>query len=190
MSLTDGQRAELTARWSEPHRHYHTLGHLHAVLGALDELAGAGARFEKEPTALAAWFHDAVYDPQASDNEARSAQLAAQMLGQGPLASEVVRLVLLTSDHRVEPGDANGAAFSDADLAVLGRGSEEYDVYTRAVRREYGHVPEPLYREGRAAVLRALLAHDPMYRTQAARLRWEEQARRNLGEELRLLASS
>ena len=185
--LTEAQRADLAARWSQPHRRYHTLAHLTAVLAALDELAAGGAAFEDEPVRLAAWFHDAVYDPSEADNEARSAQLAFEFLGQGPLAEEVARLVLLTAGHQVAPDDANGAALCDADLAVLGGEPEEYQVYTQAVREEYAHVPDPLYRRGRAGVLRSILGHDAIFHTAYGAERWENQARRNVEAELAAL---
>ncbi|MGW4644741.1 HD domain-containing protein [Sphaerisporangium sp. NPDC004334] len=70
--------AELIARWSEPHRRYHTPAHLRAVLAAIDPLAG----FAADPVAvrLAAWFHDAVYDGRPGWDEERSAQLATARL--------------------------------------------------------------------------------------------------------------
>jgi predicted metal-dependent HD superfamily phosphohydrolase len=190
MALTQAQRRDLVARWSEPQRRYHTLAHLAAVLAALDDLAAAGERFQDEQVRLAAWFHDAVYDPTRTDNEARSAQLAVDVLGPGPVAQEAARLVLLTAGHQVRPGDANGAALCDADLAVLGGSPSEYQSYRDAVRAEYAHVPEPAYRQGRSNVLRSLLGHGAIFHTAHGAQRWEEQARRNLAEELKSLDDS
>lgn len=58
--------ARLIARWSEPHRRYHTLEHLAQVLDGVDEFGGhaedlAAVRF-------AAWFHDAVYDSSGGNS--------------------------------------------------------------------------------------------------------------------------
>nr|WP_241562368.1 metal-dependent phosphohydrolase [Streptomyces hoynatensis] len=176
---------ELLARWSEPHRHYHTVAHLADVLARLDELAGYAA----EPVAveLAAWFHDAVYDPYSPDNEERSARLAEERLGTGPRAREVARLVRLTAGHDPEPGDVNGAALCDADLAVLAGSPEEYAGYAAAVRREYGFVPDGDFRAGRAEVLRQLLALPELFRTPYGAEHWAPTARFNLRGELRLL---
>ncbi|MFX4295344.1 HD domain-containing protein [Streptomyces bohaiensis] len=181
--------AELLARWAEPHRVYHAVPHLAAVLDRLDELADHPA--DPAAVALAAWFHDAVYDPAAGDNEERSAVLAETLL---PAAgcpagrtAAVARLVRLTATHAPEPGDRDGEALCDADLAVLAGPPQEYAHYAAAVRREYASVPEPAFREGRAAVLRRLLALPALYRTPYGSRHWEATARFNLRAELELL---
>jgi predicted metal-dependent HD superfamily phosphohydrolase len=187
--------AAVLHRWSEPHRRYHGLAHLAAVLDHVDDLARAQASPETEVDAvrLATYFHDVVYDPESSDNEVRSAALAADVLGRvevpAALVAEVVRLVLLTASHEPAAGDHAGALLCDADLAVLGGEPEAYAAYAAAVREEYRHVPEPLFRAGRAAILEGLLGHEELYRTAAARSRWEQAARRNLGAELLLLSA-
>jgi predicted metal-dependent HD superfamily phosphohydrolase len=132
---------------------------------------------------LAAWFHDAVYDGSAGADEARSASLAAELLGDLPEVDEVVRLVLLTSTHDPGPGDAAGAALCDADLAILGSVPGRYDVYVRDVRLDYDHVDDASWALGRAAVLDALLSLDPLYRTPTGAALWSEPARANLVRE-------
>ncbi|GAA2907286.1 hypothetical protein GCM10010517_73630 [Streptosporangium fragile] len=150
---------ELIARYAEPHRRYHTTAHLRAVLSHVDALAGHADN--PDLVRLAAWFHDAVYDPQRSDNEERSARLAERALPEMGLSpadvATVARLVRLTVTHDPAPGDADGAVLSDADLAILGAPPEIYAAYAAAVREEYGFVPDDAFRAGRAAVLRSLL---------------------------------
>ncbi|WP_129668838.1 metal-dependent phosphohydrolase [Phytoactinopolyspora endophytica] len=182
---------DLLARWSQPHRHYHAVSHLRAVLDAIDMLAEVAD--EPDAVRLAAWFHDAVYDGRPGDDERASAALAAESLrrlGQTPeLVDEVVRLVLLTIDHCPAPGDANGAVLCDADLSVLGAGAEDYRAYTDAVRRDYSHIADEEFRIGRAAVVERLLTKDPLFHTGTGRARWEAAARHNLNAELAQLRS-
>src|SRR6266540_121971 len=178
----DEVRADLLARWSEPHRHYHTLDHLAAVLSIVD-ITG--------PVALAAWFHDAVYDPRRDDNEEASARLAEAALNAlelpADVIAEVARLVRLTATHDPEPGDRNGALLTDADLAILAAEPAAYDRYAAAVRREYSHVPDREFREGRAAVLRRLNDAPALYRIVPEKAEWEARARANLTRELAAL---
>lgn len=182
----------LLDRWAEPHRHYHDGAHLAAVLSIVDRHAASAA--DPDAVRLAAWCHDAVYDPTAPGdaNERASAALGADLLSRvgvpNPVVAEVRRLVLLTAGHAVAPGDANGALLCDADLAILAADPPSYDRYAAAIRREYAHVPDAAYRTGRSAVLRHLLDLPALYRLPDLHERWEERARRNLREELRQLS--
>ncbi|MET9336463.1 metal-dependent phosphohydrolase [Nonomuraea sp. NPDC003804] len=190
--------AELVARWAEPHRRYHTLDHLRAVLRAVDTLAHLAG--DADAVRLAAWFHDAVYEGKAGSDEERSAQLAQSRLPRCGLpqarVAEVARLVRLTATHDPDytteppssPGrgrDANGAVLCDADLAVLA--GDDYAAYARAVRQEYAHVPDELFRPGRAQVLRRLMDAPRLYRTPLAHDLWEARARANMTAELATL---
>lgn len=174
----------LLARWSEDHRQYHDVTHLLAVLTALEALT----RPDPVPrvVVLAAWFHDAVYDG-AGDDEQRSAALARRLLAghvDAREVEEVARLVLLTRTHRPGEDDAPGSLLCDADLAVLGDDVAGYARYVEAVRADYAHVTDDAWRTGRAAVLRDLLALDPLFRTTRGQQCWEAAARRNLQGEL------
>ena len=59
----------LLARYSEPHRRYHTLQHLAECFAAFDEIADLAQH--PADVELALWFHDAIYDTRRSDNEQR-----------------------------------------------------------------------------------------------------------------------
>ncbi|MFG3347172.1 hypothetical protein ACGF1Z_19130 [Streptomyces sp. NPDC048018] len=184
----------LLARWAEPQRRYHTVAHLRAVLDRIDELAGKGGEGgELELVRLAAWFHDAVYLPDRSENEERSAALAERALTEAGLTAhevaEVARLVRLTVSHDPAPGDLNGETLCDADLAVLASDPDTYRGYTAAVREEYAFVPEDAFREGRAAILRHLLTLPRLFRTPYGAAAWEERARENLTRELAQLTA-
>ena len=58
---------DLLARYAEQHRHYHDQQHLAEVLQTIDELAEYAD--DADTVRLAAWFHDAIYDPQAGPGE-------------------------------------------------------------------------------------------------------------------------
>jgi predicted metal-dependent HD superfamily phosphohydrolase len=179
----------LLARWAEPQRRYHTTVHLAAVLDHIETLAGHAA--DPDAVRLAAWFHDAVYRPDRSENEERSAQLAERALTEAEVPAartdEVARLVRLTTGHDPEPGDTNGEVLCDADLAILATDPAGYAAYAASVREEYAFVPDEAFREGRAAVLRQLLGLPGLFRTPHGQAEWESAARRNLATELELL---
>jgi predicted metal-dependent HD superfamily phosphohydrolase len=180
--------AAVIGAWSEPHRRFHDLAHLAAVLGIIDQLAGHAT----DPAAvrLAAWYHDVAYDPQRSDNEevsAARARIGLLGLVDDATLAEVQRLVLLTADHDPAPGDVNGTVLCDADLAVLAGPPEAYAVYASAVREEYGHLSDGVFTTGRTAVLEQLLALPALYRLPETAAQWTGPARANLTAELSLL---
>lgn len=180
---------ELEVRWAEPHRRYHAPSHLEAALAALDRFdLDDGSRLVVE---WAVWFHDAIYDATAADNEQRSADLAHRRL-RGHLpdgdVDEVVRLVLLTAGHLVEPGDALGAVMIDVDLSILGADAERYRAYTVEVRQEYAHRSDGDWRTGRGRFVSGMLARGHLFHTEEGRRRWEAAARRNLAAERDLLS--
>jgi predicted metal-dependent HD superfamily phosphohydrolase len=179
---------EILRRWQEPHRSYHGLDHLQDCLARLDETSATVQ--ERDLAEVALWYHDAVYQPGASDNEARSAELArAALLGGGvtkEIADEVARLVQAT-DHTVVPEDPAAALVCDVDLSILGRPADEFAEYEQRIRHEYRHVPESLYRAGRSRVLTRLSGRDPLFLTLHFRSRFEAPARRNLARALQVL---
>jgi predicted metal-dependent HD superfamily phosphohydrolase len=182
----------LLGRWSEPQRQYHTVTHLAAVLDVVDGFAQLAPHPER--VRLAAWMHDAVYDPRAlgDANERDSAEFAEGLLTTlgvpGEVAAEVARLVGLTAGHATDDDDPDGGLLCDADLAILATDGERYGEYTAAIRREYAHVGDEVFRAGRAQVLTALLELPSIYRLAPLRAAWEAAARANLEAELKTLS--
>src|SRR5215475_298215 len=74
----EGLLDELRARYAEPHRAYHTLEHLRECFEALQPAATLAEHLAE--VRLALWFHDAIYDTRAQDNEQRSADWARSAL--------------------------------------------------------------------------------------------------------------
>jgi predicted metal-dependent HD superfamily phosphohydrolase len=171
----------LLAAWSAPARVYHDRRHLEDCLARLDEVAASAP--ERDLVEAALWFHDGVYDPHASDNEARSAGWATDALRAlgvpEHVGAEVARLVLLTR-HDVTPEDPAGRLVCDIDLSILGRSDAEYDEYERRIRAEYAWVPPAEFRAGRGRILEGLLARQPLFHTHAFREHYEPNARQNL----------
>ena len=183
----------LAAAYSSADRHYHNLDHLHEMFRVAGRLTlstdDAGA------VQLAIWFHDAVYDPRAKDNESRSADLCVDLLGPVgvPAAAleKVVRLIRATAHATADPPpDRDTGVLLDADLAILGGTPERYRRYAADIRREYAWVPDAEYRTGRAAVLERFLARPRIYWHELTFEEGEERARVNLRAELEELRSA
>jgi len=178
----DALLAELLARYGEAQRAYHTLQHLGECLVHLArERDGAERPAE---VALALWFHDAIYDVQRHDNEARSADWARQAALRAGLAPEVaerLHALVMATRHDVQPVGADARLLVDIDLAILGATPARFAEYERQIRIEYAHVPPAVFEPRRRQILGGFLARDPLYLTAPMRIRLEAAARANLG---------
>jgi predicted metal-dependent HD superfamily phosphohydrolase len=182
----------LFAAYAQPNRHYHNLNHI-------DQLLTTIARFNhqlKDPITvnLAVWFHDFVYDSQASDNEAQSAKAAQELLTSiGESATTIDRvqqLILSTQGHQIDANDLDQSIFLDADLAILGADPVRYQAYQQAIRREYNWVSSTDYQTGRIQVLESLLKRDRLYCTDLLFAELESIARSNIKQEISELISA
>lgn len=183
--------SDLLARWSEPKRYYHTLSHLDHCLASLDQQCELATDAPVLEAAL--WFHDAIYDPRATDNESRSAALAREVFTRANVSAHhidrIEQLILSTRTHESD-GSSDNALLLDIDLSVLGSAPESYARYAKAIRQEYAWVPEADYREKRAAVLARFLTRPALFLTEPFHQRLESRARHNLAAEISQLAGT
>jgi predicted metal-dependent HD superfamily phosphohydrolase len=181
---------DVVGRHREPHRRYHGVRHVVWVVRHVHELVVDVTVRDPHAVTAAAFFHDAVYDPPANDNEAESAALAERVLAElgwdARRCQAVGDLVRATAGHEPD-GDPDRSVLIDADLAVLGSDPAAYQAYATGVRVEYAHLDDDEWRRGRVEVLRRLLARRPLYATDPGRRRWESRARANLAAELATL---
>jgi predicted metal-dependent HD superfamily phosphohydrolase len=196
-AIGDGAEAlaaldDVVARHREPQRQYHGVRHVTWVVRHVSELGAHVPVGDLAAVTAAAFFHDAIYDPRAGDNEERSALLAARVLGELGWAetrrAAVAAMVRATATHGAV-ADVDTAVLLDADLAILGAEPAAYQAYVTGVRSEYAHVEAAAWRTGRSQVLRDFLARRPLYATEPARERWEARAAANMTAELAGLTS-
>lgn len=178
-------------RYREPQRHYHDVRHLRWVVRHVEEL-GASAT-DLDAVIAAAFFHDAVYDPVASDNEVASARLATTALTEldwDPARIDSVGSMITATDrHDLADATTDATVLFAADLAVLAADPAGYSDYVRNVRREYHHVTEPDWVTGRSAVLRSFLERERIYAVGLDLDTWEQRARGNITSELDTLTT-
>jgi predicted metal-dependent HD superfamily phosphohydrolase len=174
---------QLLRAWDEPQRHYHTLQHLTECLALFDTL-----REHAEQPAdieLALWFHDAIYDVQGHDNEARSAHWATQALAAGGVDTarcQRVHDLIMATCHTALPASPDQALLADIDLVILGAPAARFAGYTRQIAAEYAWVPPDVYAVKRRAVLQGFLDREQIYTTPAVAQRLEQHARNNLAK--------
>ena len=184
------------SRHREPGRHYHDVRHVRWVVRHVRELAERVAVTDVDAIVAAAFFHDAIYEFDRDDNEARSAELAVACLREldwDPDRCDRVAAMILGTAHLTgggsSPDDADIDADTDtavllaADLAVLGAEPEAYSDSVRRIRREYAHLDDAAWRRGRSAVLAGFLARPSIFPPALGLDAWERRARANLTAE-------
>ncbi|HEY4330133.1 MAG TPA: hypothetical protein VGN88_10395 [Phycisphaerae bacterium] len=181
----------LLARYDEPHRFYHNARHIRECLAQLAAVLPIDRWQINQSLPLALFYHDAIYDPRAADNEARSAELAQihlQSLVPPATLQDIVRLILAT-DHKRPPTVPDESTMIDIDLSILGQEPALFEEYEAAIRHEYSHVSVEAFRKGRSAVLRNFLARPKIYSTEFFHRQYESTARVNLSNSLDRLAA-
>lgn len=188
-------RLDLLRRMESPGRHYHGLDHL-AALWLRHKRYGRGtpfvARRLSRLIACAILFHDAVYDPIRTDNEARSAGLwlkSAPADVPGRDVAWVANTIRATADH-LAPRPARTLRerarrwMLDLDLTPLGDEPGLFDRNTRALRIEYRHLAEAEWRHRRTAFLHRLQDASGLYHSHPIAAVFASRARRNLSRKV------
>jgi predicted metal-dependent HD superfamily phosphohydrolase len=172
----------LRAAYDEPHRAYHTARHISACLKLLDQPGVRDVATHVDEVEAALWFHDAVYDTRATDNEAKSAELAREHLGAAGVASpkidRIADHVRATQSHQSDSPD--GRLLIDIDLSILAADDAGFARYQDEIRREYAWVDASAYEAGRRAVLQRFADRPALFATPGLRERFESRARANL----------
>lgn len=141
--VAGGAWAYLQARYTEPHRRYHTLGHLIYMFntafkwGILDDLNDAEI--------LAIFYHDAIYDlgPDRNKNEERSAALLHDLASSNYRNHPVnlARRIICDTGHHFDdymPEKVSHRVL-DLDLAVFAESDYLiFQISNKLVREEFG----------------------------------------------------
>lgn len=177
---------DLVHVYGEPVRRYHNLEHIEEILSLLEEAKDISSNYHT--LQFSAWFHDYIYNPQAKDNEIKSAAYAEQVLKKLNIDAEIIQsvtqIILSTQNHQPLREEIDNLIFLDADLAILGTTPDRYFKYTQAIRKEYDYLSDRDYQQGRKKVLTQFLARDKIYYTDYFYQRLEIRARKNLQTEI------
>ena len=189
--LADTYWNEIAEKYTAKNRHYHTLDHLDFIYTHLLPVKPRILDWTSIIFSIA--YHDFEYDTMRSDNEDRSADIAAKRLSHAGFLTEVIRNckmnILATQHHEMAP-DSDTNYFTDADLAILGSLKSAYDYYVEDIRREYSNIPDELFRKGRVNVLKYYLDMPFIFKTEFFREKYEAQARDNIQREIGYLTKS
>jgi len=170
--------------YSEPHRHYHTLAHPARMFQIARECSLALSWSE----VLAIWFHDIIYNiPRDSNvsNEELSANMAEVHLEADEYPTEIINLTCnMIRDTEEELPEREERSDTIIDLDLWDLSSYHYWINRALIRKEYGHLSDEEWREGRIEWLKKMLARKTIYVSSHSSLDMEQQAQYNMKSEL------
>ena len=178
---------EISSRYNEPHRRYHTPQHIRHCLEQFD--LAAGLLDDRDGVEMALWFHDVVWEAAAvpPSNERESAELFVERLG-GALDEEfrdrVYRLVMVTV-YPSEPATPDEGYMVDIDLSSFGLPWGEFRRDSQAVRDELPHLTDEEFFPKQHRFLRMLLGRERFFVTDFFAQRYERAVRDNIERLLR-----
>jgi predicted metal-dependent HD superfamily phosphohydrolase len=187
LHLTEKLKEEILetviTKYSEPHRHYHTLRHIDHLLLLAQQNRDRLRDFNLVVTAII--FHDIIYDPQSKTNEEDSAIFFKSSFSpflDEAMCNKAVEYILATKLHKVsDSDDGDLKLFIDFDMSILGADRIAYTEYAAQIRREYIHVEHSAYCHGRAAFLKSTIAAgDRIFATDEFFDQYESQAKLNM----------
>lgn len=168
--------------YGEAHRHYHTLDHIQHCLQEFDRVA----TFMDDPSAveIALWFHDAIYEPGAKDNEQRSAELFQKYSHTSGCTDTVFQqrihnLIVITT-HREQPSQKDEQFIVDIDLSSFGLPWDIFERDGHRIRAECADMSDDEYYPGHVKFLQALRERPTFFFTHFFQRRYEQTARENI----------
>lgn len=171
--------ARLIELYGEPHRHYHTFNHIQHCLYQFDQ--AAGLMTDPDAVEIALWFHDAIYQPGALDNEWRSAELFREW-AEGRTTAAFQRRVhdlVMATTHR-EPQQGDAGYLVDIDLSGFGLPWEKCERDGCLIRAEFSATTDDEYYPSHLRFLRTLQNRPTFFFTEFFQQRYESVAQANL----------
>jgi predicted metal-dependent HD superfamily phosphohydrolase len=171
---------KLQQHYQEPHRYYHTLGHLAHCLRELEIAKDHVVEFSA--TEMALWFHDIIYHYGARDNEILSAAFFRNVAGPTMSAQFVDRVCefIIATQHTGAAQDSAVAHVVDIDLSGFGLPWEGYLADSNALRHEASSVGDAQYYKGKLRFLDELQHWSSLYQSPFFRSRLEAIAQANI----------
>jgi predicted metal-dependent HD superfamily phosphohydrolase len=181
--------ADIENHYTSPKRYYHNLQHLQNMYTQLEECREQIKDWDTVVFSL--FYHDIIYKATAKDNEEKSALAAIKALTAINYPKDKIQLcgeqIIATNSHTLSTeNDTN--LFTDADLSILGSVWDNYNEYSKQVRKEYTIYPDFIYNPGRKKALQHFLDMENIFKTTHFKQKFEQQARINLVAEIALIS--
>lgn len=131
--FSDNQFLEIRKRYAEPHRHFHTFAHVQCILELIDRECTSEIQYPDY--ALAAIYHDIVYNPHRNDNEEESIKFMKEHLPE-EYSWRIPSVASIIMDTKVMKSNSQ---FNSWDRKVLEGSIPQLIDYGMKIWKEYSH---------------------------------------------------
>ena len=174
---------KVAAAYSANGRFYHTLTHIQHMFTIADQLQAVTTDFTA--VQLAIWFHDAIYQLNAIDNEILSADLfmtLSESVIQPAIRQQVYQHIIATLHNGSQMLDHDSRYMVDIDLSSFGLPWEKFLQNSRHVREEMRHIPDEEFYPKQYRFQQSLLKHGRFYQTDYFFRNYEQSALNNIAD--------
>jgi predicted metal-dependent HD superfamily phosphohydrolase len=184
--------ADIIKTYNKPERGYHGIKHISGMLKSfnryLSESSESGLIKNPDEFRFAILMHDYV-NGEADDVEKSILKAKEFLYSIAPSydTSYVEKLILATDYSKTQSPDFEQGLMQDIDIEILGKSPDEYQKYSRDIRKQYADIPDEKFNPARTEILESFLGRKNIYNTQYYRDRYENQARSNIEQEIRML---
>lgn len=174
---------QLITAYNETQRIYHSQQHIEDCLKLFDHIKTE--LNNPDAVELAIWYHDAVYQLNANDNEQLSANLFMQHsegVFEAALRHQVYEHILATLHDGSAMLDHDSKYMVDIDLSSFSMPWEKFIQDSQNVRKEMQHIPDEEFYPKQCAFQQSLLRHGRFYQSDYFYQHYERHALDNIAD--------
>lgn len=173
----------LILAYAQPHRVYHTLTHIQSCFDIFGDVVDQVEN--PDAVALAIWFHDAIYEIDAVDNEQRSADWflkESDNIFSDSLRKRVYNHILATLHCGEKINHHDSQIMVDIDLFSFGKPWPEFLQDSNNVRAEKSEMSDEEFYRKQCCFQKFLLDQPRFFQSDYFFEHYESQARQNLAD--------
>lgn len=179
----------INSKYNESHRFYHNLDHIELMLDEYERYSYSEnlmKDYDKICTLFSIWFHDIIYNPSKTNNEKESVNEFKKFLkyvGLNTLFLKDVSHCIMATQHINPPSAFLPSLVCDLDLYKLADSKLNKRI-SNNVRKEFSHLSDKEWLEGRKLFLEFMLKKDSIFSLFSFIDKFEILARNNMSKEL------
>lgn len=139
--------------WNDPRRGYHNIDHLKKMIKGIEKWNYRFSNNEFEQLIIAAFFHDAIYDPKDSKNHEDQSIKFFKQSYIGKIKPDLIERAIECTKYRKRPSDFHLRIFWDSDNAGFRDRYEEFLRAEHGIRKEFSFIPIEEYKKNRIGFL-------------------------------------